>query len=63
VVMIPTAPIPFGGGMVFIPIDQVKLIDMSVDNFISIYVSMGVTVPEFMREVKTIDGPASGNGP
>lgn len=53
VVMIPTAPIPFGGGMVFIPVDQVKPIDMSVDHFISIYVSMGVTVPDYLRELKT----------
>ncbi len=49
VVMIPTAPIPFGGGLIFIPAKQVKALDMSVDNFISIYVSMGVTTPEYMR--------------
>lgn len=48
VVIIPTAPIPFGGGLLFVPVDQVKPIAMSVDNFISIYVSMGVTTPEFM---------------
>ncbi len=58
VVMIPTAPIPFGGGMVFIPADQVRFIDMSVDHFVSIYVSMGVTVPEFMRDVKTLERPS-----
>lgn len=50
VVMIPTAPIPFGGGLIFFPANLVKPIDMSVDNFISIYVSMGVTTPEFMRQ-------------
>jgi uncharacterized membrane protein len=49
VVMIPTAPIPFGGGLIFVPAKQVKSLDMSVDNFISIYVSMGVTTPEYMR--------------
>lgn len=50
VVMIPTAPVPFGGGLIFVPAKQVKKIDMSVDNFISIYVSMGVTTPEFMKQ-------------
>lgn len=49
VVIIPTAPVPFGGGLVFFPADQVKPSDMSVDNFISIYVSMGVTTPEYMK--------------
>lgn len=50
VVMLPTAPVPFGGGLIFIPAKQVIPVDMSVDNFISIYVSMGVTTPEFMRK-------------
>ena len=48
VVIIPTAPIPFGGGLVFFPADLVRPVEMSVDNFVSIYVSMGVTTPEFM---------------
>lgn len=49
VVIIPTAPLPFGGGLIFFPAELVKQIDMSVDNFMSIYVSMGVTTPEFMK--------------
>jgi uncharacterized membrane protein len=50
VVIIPTAPIPFGGGLLFVPTNLVKQVDMSVDNFISIYVSMGVTTPDFMNQ-------------
>ncbi len=49
VVIIPTSPIPFGGGLVFFPVELVKPVDMSVDHLISIYVSMGATVPEFMK--------------
>jgi uncharacterized membrane protein len=49
IVIIPTAPVPFGGGLVFFPTKQVTLSDMAVDNLISIYVSMGVTTPEFMK--------------
>jgi uncharacterized membrane protein len=62
VVIIPTAPIPFGGGLLFVPVDQVKPVAMSVDNFISIYVSMGVTTPEFMgRQAKSLENsPATG---
>jgi len=52
VVIIPTAPVPFGGALVFFPAEQVKPANMSVDNFISIYVSMGVTTPEFMNAAK-----------
>ncbi len=50
VVIIPTAPVPFGGGLIFFPVEQVQPIDMSVDNFVSIYVSMGVTTPEFFSK-------------
>ncbi len=49
VVVIPTAPVPFGGGLLFVPVQLVKPLDMSVDHFMSIYVSMGVTAPEFMN--------------
>lgn len=48
VVVIPTAPVPFGGGLLFVPVHLVKPAAMSVDQFMSIYVSMGVTAPDFM---------------
>ncbi|HMP80399.1 MAG TPA: DUF502 domain-containing protein [Pirellulaceae bacterium] len=51
VVIIPTAPIPFGGGLIFIPTHLVKPVEMSVDHFIGIYVSMGVTTAEFMPTI------------
>lgn len=42
VVIVPTAPVPFGGGMFFIPSADVFPADMSIDAFMSFYVSMGV---------------------
>ncbi len=48
VVMVPTAPVPFGGALMFIPVEFVKPAKMSVDGLMSIYVSMGVTVPQYM---------------
>lgn len=51
VVMIPTAPIPFGGALNFVPARLVKPVAMSVDHFVSVYVSMGVTTPEFMKQL------------
>ncbi|MBL8889714.1 MAG: DUF502 domain-containing protein [Planctomycetaceae bacterium] len=52
VVIIPTAPVPFGGGLIFFPVEQVRPVPMTVDQFVSIYVSMGVTTPEFFSNKK-----------
>lgn len=52
IVIIPTSPVPFGGGLVFFPVKQVTPSNMSVDSLISIYVSMGVSTPEYMNVAK-----------
>jgi uncharacterized membrane protein len=51
IVIIPTAPVPFGGGLVFFPTRQVTFSEMAVESLISIYVSMGVSTPQFMKIV------------
>ncbi len=51
IVVIPTAPIPFGGALLLIPSRHVEPLDMTVDALINIYVSMGITAPQFL-EVK-----------
>lgn len=50
IVIIPTAPVPFGGGLVFMPAEAVIPADMSVDGLMSIYVSMGVTTPQYLKQ-------------
>ena len=52
VVIIPTAPVPFGGALVFMPVESVKPAGMSVDGLMSIYVSMGITTPQFVNDSK-----------
>ncbi len=47
-VVIPTAPVPFGGGLFFVPTDRVSPAGMSVDGLMSVYVSMGVTTAEYL---------------
>ncbi|MDG2383217.1 MAG: DUF502 domain-containing protein [Pirellulaceae bacterium] len=47
-VIIPTAPVPIGGGLVFVPAEKVISADVSVDGLMSVYVSMGVTAPQFL---------------
>ena len=48
-VLVPTAPVPFSGSLIFVPVSAVHPSDLSVDAFMSIYVSMGVTGPQFLR--------------
>jgi uncharacterized membrane protein len=47
-VIIPTAPVPIGGGLIFVPADSVHPADVSIEALMSIYVSMGVTAPQFL---------------
>jgi uncharacterized membrane protein len=44
-ILIPTAPIPVGGGLLYVPEEWIRPADMGVDQLISIYVSMGLTPP------------------
>ncbi len=47
-VIVPSAPVPVGGSLIFVPATSVRPADLSVDAFMSIYVSMGVTGPQFL---------------
>lgn len=51
VVIVPTAPVPVGGGLLFVPVDMVQKTDLSVDALMSVYVSMGVTAPQYLLPV------------
>ncbi|MFO0940661.1 MAG: DUF502 domain-containing protein [Pirellulales bacterium] len=53
IIMIPTAPVPFGGAMMLTPIERVVPADISVDGLMSIYLSMGITAAEFMKVSET----------
>ena len=44
-ILVPTAPVPVGGGLLYVPVEWVKPADMGMDRFTSIYVSMGITPP------------------
>ncbi len=44
-VLVPTAPIPIGGGLLYVPAEWVKPADMGVEQLSSIYLSMGLTAP------------------
>jgi len=57
-VIVPTAPVPFGGALLFIPADRVVPAGMTVDAMMSIYLSMGVSGPEYLP-VQPIQPPQS----
>jgi uncharacterized membrane protein len=47
-ILIPTAPVPFGGGLLFVPADWVVPASVGAEALTSIYVSMGMTSPQFL---------------
>jgi uncharacterized membrane protein len=48
-VLVPTAPVPVGGALIFVPASSIIPSDLSMDAFMSLYVSMGVTGPQFLQ--------------
>ena len=47
-VLVPTAPVPVGGGLLYVPKDWVTPADVGVDGLTSIYVSMGITSHQYI---------------
>jgi uncharacterized membrane protein len=47
-VMIPTSPVPVGGGLIYVPTHWVTKADVSIEAVTSIYVSMGLTSAEHL---------------
>jgi len=50
-VIVPTAPVPVGGGLLFVPQDWVRPADVGMEALTSIYVSMGVTSRQHLPRV------------
>ena len=48
IIIVPTSPVPIGGGLLFVPAEAVQPTDLSVAGLISIYVSMGITADQFL---------------
>jgi uncharacterized membrane protein len=47
-VLIPTAPVPVGGGLLYVPEHWITRADIGVEAVTSIYVSMGLTSPQHL---------------
>jgi uncharacterized membrane protein len=51
VVLVPFAPIPFGGTLIYVPAKWVVRAEMRVEGLMSTYVSMGVASPKEIRSI------------
>ena len=49
VILVPSAPVPVGGGLIYVPADWVKPANIGVEALMSIYVSMGVASPQIVE--------------
>lgn len=45
-VLIPSAPVPFGGALVYVPAKWIEPAPGGIDELMSVYVSMGITPPD-----------------
>ncbi len=50
VIMIPTAPVPFGGALMCVPKNSVTKLDCGIDGLFNIYMSMGTTAPQVFNQ-------------
>ena len=43
--LVPSAPVPFGGALIYVPAEWVMPAEGGVERLLNVYVSMGVTPP------------------
>ena len=48
-VLVPTAPVPVGGGLLYVPPEWVEPANIGMEAVTSIYVSMGVTSEQYLK--------------
>jgi uncharacterized membrane protein len=56
-VLIPTAPVPVGGGLLYVPEHWVTRADIGIEAVTSIYVSMGLTSPQHLPRADAASPP------
>jgi uncharacterized membrane protein len=49
VILVPGAPVPMGGALLYVPVEWIKPASFGVEGLTSIYVSMGISTPQFLR--------------
>ena len=59
--LVPTAPVPVGGGLLFVPEAWVVPAELSVEALTALYVSMGVTAPQHLKPAMAHEAPRHGS--
>ncbi len=49
-VLIPTAPVPFGGAILYVPVEWVETLDLNFDGLLNVYMSMGATSKDYLHK-------------
>lgn len=52
-VIVPTAPVPIGGGLLYMPAEWVHPAQIGVDKLTSIYLSMGIVAPPALEKAES----------
>ncbi len=60
-VLIPTAPVPFGGAILYVPVEWVEPVDFAIDGLLNIYMSMGATSGEYFGRDAVATGDRRGS--
>lgn len=53
-ILVPSAPVPVGGGLIYVPVEWIKPADIGVEGLMSVYVSMGVVLPTASKSVPNL---------
>jgi uncharacterized membrane protein len=61
-VLVPTAPVPIGGGLLWVPEHWITPAEVGIEAVTSIYVSMGVTSPQFLPRAPRDGGEGPPDG-
>ena len=62
-VLLPTAPVPFGGALIYVPANWIEPVDGAVDHLMSVYVSMGVQPPNGVKNAAAAVAPPPAPAP
>jgi uncharacterized membrane protein len=52
-ILVPSAPVPVGGGLLYVPVDWIKPASFGMEGLTSIYVSMGVASSSYLKTPET----------
>ena len=53
-ILVPSAPVPIGGGLIYVPTSWVRPAELGVEGLMSVYVSMGVSSPNRPRSTSEL---------